>query len=261
MLALRCRRLGLNPRIARSASCAVTLMAEERPDLILIDIEIPVETGASATPHGLIICEKLQQSIFSEIPVIVLSGNKDDEIIARCRLAGAVYVQKGPNACHLLKAEIMRLMNFDFIAADPQTVIPSQQLSEVPVAVSYAPKILCVDDDPDINLAVGMRLRQLGAHPIRAFSGAQGFRAALEERPDLILTDLHMPGGEGNYLIGRLKSNSITRDIPVIVLTAVVNPGMARELRSLGAEGYLMKPLDIPMVVAELRRFVKLPNL
>ena len=101
----------------------------------------------------------------------------------------------------------------------------------------------------------------LGAYPIRAFSGAQGFHTALQERPDLVLTDLHMPNGEGNYLISRLKTNPVTQNIPVVVLTAVCNPGVARTLRSLGAEGFLTKPLDVPTVIAELSRFVKLPNL
>ena len=261
VLAQRFSQLGLSSRIARDASCAAAMLADGRPDLIVLDIEIPTTPVATATRHGLNICEGLRQSVFSDVPTIVLSGGNDKEIIFRCRRAGAFYVQKSPNAWLTVQATISRLLNLEPSAPKANAPHPVSRHTDSAAAVPSGPRILCVDDDPDINLAVGMRLRQLGAYPIRAFSGAQGFQAALFEKPDLIITDLHMPNGDGNHLIGRLKSNAFTRDIPVLVLTAVANLGVARALRTLGAEGILLKPLDLPMVIAELSRFVTLPNL
>lgn len=261
VLSIRCGQLGLEIRVAENAVQAVTMMGDKRPDLILLDLEMPLKAGDAATHEGLVICEKLKHSVLSDVPVIVLSGCEDREIISRCRLAGAVFIRKTPEAWDKLKAEIVRLLNLEPNAESgrgPGSLPRFSGDTEIP---PHAPKILCVDDDPDINLAVGMRLRQLGAYPIRAFSGTQGFQKALEDKPDLVLTDLHMPDGDGNHLISRLKSNPMTRDIPVVVLTAVCNPGVARDLRLHGADGYLTKPLDIPTVIAELSRFIKLPNL
>lgn len=261
VLALRCKQLGLTSRIAGTATCAVTMMADELPDLILLDIEIPRSWGDSATRHGLVVCEKLPQSVFSAVPVIVLTGSDDEETKACCRSTGTTLVRKGPDAWFELKPAIESLLNLNSERPAEPVHRAFPQLADADTAAPHAPKILCVDDDPDINLAVGMRLRQLGAYPIRAFSGAQGFQTALQEMPDLILTDLHMPNGEGNYLISRLKTNPATQHIPIIVLTAVWNHGVERILRAMGADGFLNKPLDIEQVIVELSRFVKLPKL
>lgn len=290
VLATRCQQLNLTPRVAPDAAQAVEMLYAECPDLILLDIEMPGRMGDEPSGYGLVLAEKLKQSSVADIPVIVLTGRKDPETAWHCRQAGARFIPKGPQAWATLKEVIEQIRRFD--AAQQETDAGREvdiagrseeteqfQQCETPLdegreedsaaatapeeespAVPGGPKILCVDDDSDFTLALGMRLRELGTFPVRGFTGTQGFEVGLVERPDVIITDLHMPDGEGSYLIGRLKSHPLTREIPVIVITGQRNPGILRDIRNLGADTYLMKPIVMSSLIEELRRFVTLPN-
>jgi CheY-like chemotaxis protein len=283
VLATRCQQLHLNPRVAPNAARAVEMLYESCPDLILLDIEMPGRMGEEPSGYGLILAEKLRNTSVRDIPIIVLTGRKDPETAWHCRQAGARFIPKGPQAWATLKEVIEQIRELhanrqqesgeqQHDAEEPRQTEPSveevredataatETVSEDEPPVPAGPKILCVDDDSDFTLALGMRLRELGTFPIRGFTGTQGFEVALSERPDVIITDLHMPDGEGSYLIGRLKSHPLTREIPVIVITGQRNPGILRDIRNLGADTYLMKPIVMSSLIEELSRFVTLPN-
>ncbi len=123
-----------------------------------------------------------------------------------------------------------------------------------------APKVLVVDDDRHLVDAIAIKLSEHGLEPLKAFTGEQGFRVAWEESPDVIITDYDMPGGSGDYLLGRLKDAEETRDIPVMVLTAHTLDGqkdyaLEREfIGRLGAVSYLAKPISLDALVAEIDR-------
>jgi DNA-binding response OmpR family regulator len=120
--------------------------------------------------------------------------------------------------------------------------------------------ILCIDDDPDISKAIKLRLAPYGVEVLRAFSGMQGFWTALDSHPDLILIDLAMPDGDGNYIFGRLRSHPLTQNVPVIILSGQVNPGIKRTMLSQGVSAYLTKPLDFPDLIRALRAHVRLAD-
>ncbi|TWT90846.1 Gliding motility regulatory protein [Pseudobythopirellula maris] len=127
------------------------------------------------------------------------------------------------------------------------------QSSEVRV-----PHILCVDDDPDIQTTIQMRLRVYDVAVDHAYYGMQGVVEAAKSRPDMILMDIAMPNGNGEYLIDYLKSNPETRDIPVVVLTGMRDPQLKRRMLAAGAEGYLSKPVLFDDLVHEIRQHVDL---
>ncbi|MEX1231699.1 MAG: response regulator [Planctomycetaceae bacterium] len=110
VLAMRCQLLGLSPRIAGNATRAAAMMTDERPDLILLDVEIPFETGKAKQRHGLVMCQKLQTTVLKNIPIIVLSGCKDAATISSCTNAGAHFVHKTPHAWDSLKRKISTLL-------------------------------------------------------------------------------------------------------------------------------------------------------
>jgi CheY-like chemotaxis protein len=76
--------------------------------------------------------------------------------------------------------------------------------------------------------------------------------------PDVIITDMRMPQGSGDYVIECLKRNQATRDIPIIVLTGRRDPVLQRYLCSLGVAQYLIKPVQFPVLCAELERHIAL---
>lgn len=81
-------------------------------------------------------------------------------------------------------------------------------------------KILVVDDEAHILHVVSLKLRNAGYDVITAEDGEEGLESAVENRPDLIITDYQMPFMTGLELCTALKENEVTRATPAIMLTA-----------------------------------------
>jgi len=106
------------------------------------------------------------------------------------------------------------------------------------------PCVLVVDDDPGIRLLCSLSLQLEGLLVLEAANGEIGLEQARAERPDLILTDVKMPGLDGFQLAEALRGDERTSEVPLIFLsgeTAAANEARAREL---GALAYLTKPFD-----------------
>lgn len=105
-------------------------------------------------------------------------------------------------------------------------------------------KIMIVDDDPELRLALKLRLRANHYDTISACDGYSAIALAQKERPNLILLDLGLPAGDGYVVLKRLQNSNTLSDIPVIVLTA--RDPQANEDRTLqaGAAAFFQKPVD-----------------
>ncbi len=105
-------------------------------------------------------------------------------------------------------------------------------------------RILVVDDEPDITALVAYHLAKAGYRVSTASSGPEALRSARDERPDLIVLDLMLPGTSGYDVLAELRKREETRDVGVILLTARRDePDRIRGL-SLGADDYLTKPFS-----------------
>ncbi|MBI4717640.1 MAG: response regulator [Planctomycetes bacterium] len=256
-LALRCAHLGLEVRTANDGAEAVALVEQEPPDLAILDVNMPAG-------NGLAVCEMLaNDQRMLPIPVIILTGRNDDRTVERCEQLGAHYVYKGADIWESLKPIVLELCDVEpvaSLASVPVTARPTGGAARRP-----APKLLVIDDDPDLSKALKIKLRPFGIEVLRAFNGMQGYWAALKHRPDVIITDYYMPDGRGNYLIGRLSNHTLTRHTPCIVITGRTVEGhkdyaMERELRNMGARALLTKPLDFAALLETLREFVDIPH-
>lgn len=118
------------------------------------------------------------------------------------------------------------------------------------------PTVLCIDDDPQITDAIARRLRRYNIQVVRAFHGMQGYWMAVTEKPDVIITDLRMPQGDGETVLECIKRNAQTAAIPVVVLTGVQEAGQQRRLEHAGAAGYLNKPVRFEDLLEELSRHI-----
>lgn len=81
-------------------------------------------------------------------------------------------------------------------------------------------KVLIVDDEIHIIHVVAIKLRNNGFEVVSACDGAEAFKLACEQKPDIIVTDFQMPIMTGPELVSRLRENEETKYIPVIMLTA-----------------------------------------
>ena len=120
------------------------------------------------------------------------------------------------------------------------------------------PTLLCIDDDPQISEAIALRLRQYNVNVISAFHGMHGFWLAMTNRPDLILTDMKMPQGAGDYVVDSLRRNSDTCDIPVIVLTGQCDSQLERRMRQLGVAEFYIKPVHFDVLRAAMLKHIPL---
>ncbi len=113
-------------------------------------------------------------------------------------------------------------------------------------------KILVVDDERDIAMALKIRLKDNGYNVITAFDSVQAYTTAQKEKPDLIILDVFIPGGGGFVVAERLKKSSETQHIPIIFLTGI--SGEEERAFRAGACSYLMKPYNPPVLLEEVRR-------
>ena len=85
-------------------------------------------------------------------------------------------------------------------------------------------RILIVEDDEHIGSALTIRMKNAGYHTLRASDGAAGLALALDKKPDLIITDIKMPVGNGLSLAYRIQESGL--HIPMIFITASREPGL-----------------------------------
>lgn len=107
-------------------------------------------------------------------------------------------------------------------------------------------------EDNEANFALMSRILELrpDIRLIRADSGQSGVDVTTEIRPELVLLDLNLPDFHGGEVLRRLRANSTTQSIPVIVISADATPSQIEKLLSAGARNYLTKPFSIEMLLA-----------
>lgn len=115
-------------------------------------------------------------------------------------------------------------------------------------------RILYVEDEPDIRAVGRLALEQVGGFEVELCgTGAEALERAAAWRPDLILLDVMLPGMDGPETLQRLRQQDATRDIPVVFMSARVQPRELDYYRSLGVLNLVPKPFD-PMTLADQLR-------
>jgi two-component system phosphate regulon response regulator PhoB len=105
-------------------------------------------------------------------------------------------------------------------------------------------RILVVDDEPDITALVAYHLAKAGFRVSTAANGAEALKSAREERPDIVILDLMLPGVSGYDVLAELRKKEETKDVGVILLTARREEVDRIRGLSLGADDYLTKPFS-----------------
>ena len=105
-------------------------------------------------------------------------------------------------------------------------------------------RILVVDDEPDITALVAYHLAKAGYRVSTASNGPEALKSAAEQRPDVIVLDLMLPGLSGLDVLQALRKQEETRDVGVIMLTARREEADRIRGLSLGADDYLTKPFS-----------------
>jgi CheY-like chemotaxis protein len=114
-------------------------------------------------------------------------------------------------------------------------------------------RVLVIDDDDDIRMLVRLSLQRVGGmEVIEAANGRAGVELARAERPDAILLDVMMPEMDGPATVRELRARPETESIPVVLLTAKVQPRDGERFDELAITGTISKPFDPIQLPAQL---------
>lgn len=118
--------------------------------------------------------------------------------------------------------------------------------------------ILLIDDEPDIRTIGTLSLERVGGFAVHAAeSGAVGIDLARRVAPELILLDVMMPGLDGPATLARLRADPGLAAIPVVFMTAKVQPDEVERYMALGVAGVIPKPFDPMTLPEQIRRIVQ----
>jgi len=119
--------------------------------------------------------------------------------------------------------------------------------------------ILVVDDEP-YNISFLEAVLDVDYDVLTAADGEKALKLAVRSSPDLVLLDLMMPDMDGYEVCSRLKSNPLTRNIPVIFVTTIGSKENEAKGFELGAVDYILKPISIPILQARVKTHLALSN-
>jgi sigma-B regulation protein RsbU (phosphoserine phosphatase) len=269
MLARRLQRKGHHVVTAADGERAVAMAGSESPDLILMDLNLPVLDGWMAT-RRIKDCDATRA-----IPVIALTahamaGDRQKALGAGCD----DYDTKPVELDRLLGKIAALLKNTGPVMAEVVSPPPSPAPAPAAPATSTAPapmppdekaspvtgRILVVDDNAANRDMLRRRLARHGFDVDTAPDGAAALRA-LDERPfDLVLLDVMMPGMNGLDVLRVVRQTRPPTQLPVIMATAKDASQDVVEALELGASDYVTKPLDFPVVLARVRTQLSLKH-
>lgn len=117
-------------------------------------------------------------------------------------------------------------------------------------------RILYVEDEPDIQTVAKLALEMVGGFTVKiCSSGEEALAEAAGFMPDMILLDVMMPGMDGPTTFNRLREQPIAAKIPIVFMTAKIQPSEIAYYKSLGAIDVIAKPFD-PMTLADQIRII-----
>ena len=121
-------------------------------------------------------------------------------------------------------------------------------------------KILVIEDEHAINELIKINLELTGYKVCQAFDGVTGFALAKQELPNIILLDVMMPDVDGYTVAQRIRQNPQTKDIPILMLTALSQLKDKVKGFDIGVDDYLVKPFEMEELKVRIRALLKRTN-
>lgn len=213
---------------------AVLMVQSEKPDVIILDISLPGGGGyhvmkslRSAMPNAY-------------IPIIIITAGDAAIHQERALKAGAEAFFQKPVDNQQLLAAIKKAMD--------------KTCYEKNVEDTHKKKILIIDDDKDFLYGLQVRLKSHGFNVQLAMDSVSSISIALKIKPDLIILDISLPGGDGYQAMNRLRSLMPLAHIPIIMITAGnASIHQDRALKA-GAEAFFQKPVDNDQLLVAIKK-------
>jgi len=243
------------------------MVKEEKPDLVLLDIILPKLDGFG-------VLERLKKDKIN-IPIIIVSNSGQPVEVDRAMAMGAKdYLVKaefnptdvlekvekvlgGPASTNGLGGRPKKNGNGN--GASPSAIKAlADKAGGVNERARGGTKVLIVEDDKFLRDLIVQKLKREGFVTSEAVDGEEGLKITKEKHPDIILLDLILPGSDGFEVLRRIKSDTSTAQIPVIVLSNLGQKEDMDRAMSGGAEDFMMKAHFTPgEIIAKIKSVLK----
>lgn len=118
--------------------------------------------------------------------------------------------------------------------------------------MSDGPRILIVDDEPNIRDLLTTSLRFAGFAVRAVGNGAQTISAVLEEEPDLIILDVMLPDINGKEVCHRVRADAAMEDVRIICISGMIEDDKIQELKLAGADDFIHKPFEVEALIERM---------
>jgi len=223
-------------------------LAKEQADIdvILLDLLMPKMNGFEVTEN----LRKSENGYNQNIKIIIFSNlsQKEDRDKA-VKLGANGFIAKADYTPSDLVKEVQRLLgNFKEQVKNDERLNGEVKKEEL---TSGKKRILLIEDEKVFIEMFGEKLTQDGFEVVTAENGAWGVKEALKEKFDLYIIDMVMPAMTGEEMIGRLKLEEETKNIPIIVLSASVDEEAQKKVEAMGIESFYIKTQVTPTELSE----------
>ncbi|SFC98061.1 response regulator transcription factor [Tropicimonas isoalkanivorans] len=125
------------------------------------------------------------------------------------------------------------------------------------MATDHPARVLIVEDEDNIALALGHVLKREGFEVSRVVDGETGLQAIRDERPDLVLLDVMLPGMSGYEVCQNVRLEPELSGVKILIMTARGKAMERRKGLALGADGFIAKPFDLSELLQRTRALLK----
>ena len=260
----RLLNLGLEPfKIAESLAAIVAqrLIRTLCPDCKVVpEAPVPSRFGkafgvapapASAGPG----CPRCKGTGYGErVPVaeVLVPDEQVRDAIGRGATATEIRLSMRKAGCPSMRARALDLVAQGVTSMEEVdrvlTADASTAVAPVPMERSRR-RVLVADDDQITRMLLRLLLEKDGYEVREATNGREAIELAKRDRPDAMITDLMMPDMDGFAVIRQVRRDVALATLPVVVLTADEDPGIEKKVMAMGADDYLVKPFDAPVLL------------
>lgn len=225
--------------VAGGGQEALDYLEHTIPDGIILDLMMPEIDGFE-------VMEKLKSTKKTkDIPVLVLTAKdlskKDLAKLSANNIQQLIHKGDVDIEGLLLKVKIMISSN------------KLETRSEKPETSNLKPEVLIVEDNPDNMITIKAILKE-GFSVTEAVDGERALKIVQTQLPDIILLDMSLPKVSGKEIVKILKENNVTKEIPIIAVTAQAMKGDSEKFIHAGCDDYVSKPINAEVLIKKIRK-------
>lgn len=245
--------------VAGGGQEALDYLEHTIPDGIILDLMMPEIDGFE-------VMEKLKSTKKTkDIPVLVLTAKdlskKDLAKLSANNIQQLIHKGDVDIEGLILKVKLMLRQEpkipsskFQVLGLkDKEENLRSKTSNQKPETSNLKPEVLIVEDNPDNMITIKAILKE-GFSVTEAVDGERALKMIQTQLPDIILLDMSLPKVSGKEIVKILKENNVTKEIPIIAVTAQAMKGDSEKFINAGCDDYVSKPINAELLIKKIRK-------